>query len=73
MRKTRDNPELIARTCEEILISLGRSVEAYERDAITANRGTSYAAGIPGDRREASGLGGGRADSNFRDASPLYI
>jgi hypothetical protein len=44
MRKTRDNPELIARTCEEILISLGRSVEAYERDAITANRGTSYAA-----------------------------
>jgi hypothetical protein len=43
-RGLNDNPELIARTCEEILLSLGRSAEAYERYAISANRGTSYAA-----------------------------
>jgi hypothetical protein len=39
-----DNPELIARTCEEILLSLGRSAEAYERYAIAAHRSTSRAA-----------------------------
>jgi hypothetical protein len=43
-RGLNDNPELIARTCEEILLSLGRSAEAYERYAIGANRGTSRAA-----------------------------
>jgi tetratricopeptide (TPR) repeat protein len=43
-RGLNDNPELIARTCEEILLSLGRSAEAYEHYAIAANRSTSYAA-----------------------------
>ena len=43
-RGLNDNPELIARACEEILLSLGRSAEAYERYAIAANRGTSYVA-----------------------------
>jgi tetratricopeptide (TPR) repeat protein len=43
-RGLNDNPELIARACEEILLSLGRSAEAYERYAIAANRGASYVA-----------------------------
>jgi len=43
-RGLNDNPELIARACEEILLSLGRSGEAYERYAIAANRGASYVA-----------------------------
>jgi hypothetical protein len=43
-RGLNDNRELIARACEEILLSLGRSAEAYERYAIAANRGTSYVA-----------------------------
>jgi hypothetical protein len=43
-RGLNDNPELIARACEEILLSLGRSAEAYERYAIVANRGASYVA-----------------------------
>ena len=43
-RGLNDNPELIARACEEILLSLGRSGEAYERYSIAANRGASYVA-----------------------------
>jgi hypothetical protein len=44
MRGFNHNPELIARACEEVLLSLGRSAEAYERYAIAANRGASYVA-----------------------------
>jgi len=36
-----DDPARIARTCEEILLSLGRSAEAYEPYALASNRGTS--------------------------------
>lgn len=36
-----DNPARIARTCEEILLLQGRSVEAYERYALASNRGPS--------------------------------
>ena len=43
-RGLNDNPEIIARACEEVLLSLGRSAEAYERYAIAANRGASYVA-----------------------------
>src|SRR5439155_9151442 len=40
-RGLNDNPARIARTCEEILLSLGRSTEAYERYALASNRSTS--------------------------------
>jgi hypothetical protein len=40
-RGLNDNPARIARTCEEILLSLGRSAEAYERYALASNRSTS--------------------------------
>jgi hypothetical protein len=43
-RGLNDNPAVIARACEELLLSLGRSAEAYERYAIAANRGASYVA-----------------------------
>jgi hypothetical protein len=43
-RGPNDNPTRIARACEEILPSIGRSDEAYRRYAITANRSTSYLA-----------------------------
>jgi hypothetical protein len=39
-RGLNDNPERIARTCEEILLSIGRREEAYERYALASNRGT---------------------------------
>jgi hypothetical protein len=39
-----DNPARIARACEEILLALDRSVEAYERYAIPSNWSTSYLA-----------------------------
>jgi hypothetical protein len=40
-RGRNDNPAIIARTCEEILLSVGRSAEAYERYALESNRSTS--------------------------------
>jgi tetratricopeptide (TPR) repeat protein len=40
-RGLNDNPARIARTCEEILLSVGRAAEAYERYALASNRGTS--------------------------------
>jgi tetratricopeptide (TPR) repeat protein len=40
-RGLNDNPARIARTCEEILLSSGRSAEAYERYALASNRSTS--------------------------------
>ncbi len=40
-RGLNDNPERIARTCEEVLLAQGRSAEAYERYALASNRGTS--------------------------------
>jgi tetratricopeptide (TPR) repeat protein len=40
-RDSNDNPERIARTCEEVLLSQGRWAEAYERYALASNRGTS--------------------------------
>jgi len=40
-RGRNDNPAIIARTCEEILLSVGRSAEAYERYAVESNRRTS--------------------------------
>jgi hypothetical protein len=40
-RGLNDSPERIARTCEEVLLSQGRSAEAYERYALASNRGTS--------------------------------
>jgi hypothetical protein len=41
-RGLNDNPDTIARACEEILLSSGRADEAYERYALAANRGGSY-------------------------------
>lgn len=38
------NPILIARTCEEILLSSGLAEEAYRRYALEANRATTYLA-----------------------------
>jgi len=43
-RGSNDNPARIARACEEILLSVGRSDEAYQRYAITASRSTSHLA-----------------------------
>jgi hypothetical protein len=39
-----DNPARIARACEEILLSLGRSAQDYERYAMAANRRAPYVA-----------------------------
>jgi hypothetical protein len=41
-RGLNDNPARIAQACEEILLALGRPVEAYERYAIQSNRSSSY-------------------------------
>jgi hypothetical protein len=43
-RGRNDDPLAIARACEEILLSMDRSDEAYERYAIPANWGTTYLA-----------------------------
>jgi hypothetical protein len=43
-RGLNDNPARIARTCEQILLALGRAAEAYERYALESNRGTSNSA-----------------------------
>ena len=43
-RGSNDNPARIARACEEILLSVGRSDEAYQSYAVTANRSTSHLA-----------------------------
>ena len=43
-RGLNDNPASIARACEEILLSLGRSAEAYERYALASNRHPSNTA-----------------------------
>lgn len=40
-RGPNDNPARIARTCEEILLSIGGRAEAYERYALASNRGAS--------------------------------
>jgi hypothetical protein len=40
-RGLNDNPARIARTCEEILLSVCRAAEAYERYALESNRSTS--------------------------------
>lgn len=41
-RGLNDHPDIIARACEEILLSSGRAEEAYERYALAANRSGSY-------------------------------
>jgi hypothetical protein len=43
-RGINDNPARIAGACEKILLSLGRSAEAYERYALISNRSTSNSA-----------------------------
>jgi len=43
-RGLNDSPILIARACEEILLSSGMAEEAYERYAIAANQKTTYLA-----------------------------
>jgi hypothetical protein len=43
-RGLNDNPILIARACEEILLSSGFADEAYARYAIEANQGTTFLA-----------------------------
>ena len=43
-RGLNDDPSAIARACEEILLSMGQSKEAYERYAIAANQSASYLA-----------------------------
>jgi hypothetical protein len=41
-RGLNDHPDIIARACEEILLSSGQVDEAYERYALAANRSGSY-------------------------------
>jgi hypothetical protein len=41
-RGLNDHPDIIARACEEILLSSGQADEAYERYALAANRSGSY-------------------------------
>jgi hypothetical protein len=45
---------VIARACEEILLSLGPSAEAYEHYAVASNRSTSYCCRLPSNRAEIS-------------------
>jgi len=40
-RGRNDNPAQIARACEEMLLSMGRSTEAYQRYALESNRSAS--------------------------------
>lgn len=41
-RGLNDDPSAIARACEEILLSMGQTEEAYKRYAIAANQSSSY-------------------------------
>jgi hypothetical protein len=41
-RGLNDHPDIIARACEEILLSSGRADEAYQHYALAANRSGSY-------------------------------
>ena len=54
-RGLNDHPDTLARACEEILLSSGRADEAYERDALVANRRGSYPDDLSGIRPLAAG------------------